>query len=134
MKIPLFLFLLAFSIAGIAQDEPVQIAEIPAHVPTCADAENVMICNGAWVQQFVVRNVKVSGKTIRKTGGGTVLIRYVIDKDGKVEEVTVEQSLDPKLDAACVKAVQKLPQHIPATMDGVPVRMLFHIPVKFTIK
>ncbi len=63
---------------------------------------------------------------------GTVIIQAVIDKKGKVEDVTVLRGVDPSLDKSAVRAVKKW-RYEPAMVDGKPVRVYFTITVVFIL-
>lgn len=51
--------------------------------------------------------------------GGTTVVSFCIDPDGKVIDVEVAQSQDPEVDAIFVQQVQGR-TYRPATRDGVP--------------
>lgn len=62
---------------------------------------------------------------------GTVLVKFVIEKDGSVSNVKVIVPLHPALDEAAVRGIQKMPKWKPATMAGNPVRAAYNIPIRF---
>ncbi|MCC8070755.1 MAG: energy transducer TonB [Bacteroidales bacterium] len=65
---------------------------------------------------------------------GTVLVRFVVTKDGSVGEVQVLRSKDPDLDKEAVRVVKKLPNFTPGKMNGHPVNVWFTIPIKFKLQ
>lgn len=60
-----------------------------------------------------------------------VLVRFVVEADGNVDEVEVTKSLTPELDAEAVRLVKLLPPFIPGRQQGKPVRVYFNLPVTF---
>lgn len=132
--------LLAFSLlfcgSVVAQKNPpvVDAAEVPAHLPNCAGAEDIAACNNTVTTQWVVDNIRISKRKIIKAGGGMVVIEYVVGYEGEIESAQVVVSAHPDLDAACLDVVKRLPKHVPATIDGTPVRMRYRIPVRFKQK
>ena len=64
---------------------------------------------------------------------GTVLVKFVIGTNGGVQEVEVLQGVSPSLDAEAVRVVRSSPKWKPALKDGKPVRMMYNLPVLFTV-
>ncbi len=64
---------------------------------------------------------------------GRVLIKFVIGRNGKVQEVQVEKGVHPLLDQEAVRVVKSSPKWKPAKMDGETIRVSFHLPVIFRI-
>lgn len=62
---------------------------------------------------------------------GTVLLRVVIESDGKVGGITVQKGLGYGCDEAAQDAVRGMPNWIPAKKNGVAVRTVVVIPVSF---
>ena len=62
--------------------------------------------------------------------GRKVLIRFVVEPDGSVNEVTVTRSINPELDAEAIR-LAKLLWFVPGKQQGKPVRVYFNLPVTF---
>ena len=65
---------------------------------------------------------------------GKIYVNFVVESDGSVSNVKVVKGLDALLDAEAVRAVQALPNMIPATFDGKPVRIQYTIPINANLK
>lgn len=65
---------------------------------------------------------------------GTVIIQFVIKKDGSVANAKVLRSLNKKCDEAALKVIMEMPKWIPGKQDGKPVDVKFTIPVSFMLK
>ncbi len=65
---------------------------------------------------------------------GTVLLQFVVQKDGSIGEVKVVRSKDPDLDREAVRVVKGMPKFIPGRMNGQPVNVWFTLPVKFKLQ
>ncbi|MDE7385526.1 MAG: energy transducer TonB [Muribaculaceae bacterium] len=65
---------------------------------------------------------------------GTVLLQFVVQKDGSIGEVKVVRSKDPDLDKEAVRVVKGMPKFIPGRMNGQPVNVWFTLPVKFKLQ
>ena len=77
----------------------------------------------AWVQ----KNLKKAADG----GQGTVEVRFVIGRNGGVQEVQAIKGGTSAMRAEAVRVVQSAPKWKPAISDGSPVRMPYTIDVKF---
>lgn len=64
---------------------------------------------------------------------GTVLIEFVVEKDGTVSEAKVLVSVYPDLDTEALRVIKKSPKWNPGKQNGIPVRVYYQIPIKFTL-
>jgi TonB family protein len=66
---------------------------------------------------------------------GVALVEAVLGEDGRVQQVRLLKSLDPKygLDAEAIKAAKQW-TFTPATKDGQPVRMIVTIELTFSLR
>lgn len=64
---------------------------------------------------------------------GVVFVQFVVEKDGRINNVEVFKGVNPVLDLAAVEAVNKMPDWIPGEQLGQPVRSLFVLPISFQL-
>ncbi|GIV34878.1 MAG: protein TonB [Chitinophagales bacterium] len=64
---------------------------------------------------------------------GSVYIRFVVDKDGRVTNVEVAKGADKILNEAALEHVKKMPNWTPGKQRGKPVRVQFIVPIKFRL-
>jgi protein TonB len=62
---------------------------------------------------------------------GTVLMTFIVEKDGSVSNVTVVKGVDPLLDNEAMKAISESPKWTPGLQRGEPARVRFLIPLNF---
>ncbi|MDP4271298.1 MAG: TonB family protein [Bacteroidota bacterium] len=65
---------------------------------------------------------------------GMVLLSFIVDNTGKIEDITVVRSLGPSLDEAAIAAIQKMPRWKPGRQGGRDVPVKFTLPIKFALK
>lgn len=65
---------------------------------------------------------------------GRVILRFVVSKTGKVENVTVLRSLDPSCDKEAIRVVQSLPDWIPGKQNGRNVPVYYTCPIVFRLQ
>lgn len=83
----------------------------------------------------VQRNFRYPRKALRAGAKGRLVVAFVVDEQGKVVEIHMQQPLHPLLDAAAIQAVQKLkPFRQPGTQNGKPVRVGYTVPITLDIQ
>ena len=69
--------------------------------------------------------------TLRNRISGTVLVEFVVEKDGSVDNAKIKLSAFPLLDNEALRGMTKLPKWKPGTFEGKPVRCFFQVPITF---
>ena len=83
--------------------------------------------------KYVGTNIKYPKEAVAAKKQGTVLVSFVIEKDGRVSNPKVFQSVDANLDAEALRVVGTSPKWTPDTQDGKPVPVHYIVPIQFTI-
>ena len=65
---------------------------------------------------------------------GRVTVRFVVNKDGYVQDVTVIRGVHELLDKEAVRVIQSLPRWNPGKQNGVSVAVYYNVPVNFTLQ
>ncbi|MBN2892771.1 MAG: energy transducer TonB [Bacteroidales bacterium] len=87
----------------------------------------------AALRQFIGENVVYPELAAENDIQGTVYIRFVVTKSGKVGEVQVTRGVDPLLDDEAVRVVKKLPNFKPGSQGGRAVPVWFSVPIVFQL-
>jgi protein TonB len=64
---------------------------------------------------------------------GKVLLKFIVEKGGKISHITVAKSLDPLFDAEAVRAIRNMPNWNPAILKGKTVRAAYYLVIPFKI-
>ena len=82
-----------------------------------------------WIDDHVNYPAEAHGKGPE----GMVIVYLVVESDGSIQDVTVERSLAPNLDAEAIRLVKSMPKWTPGKVNGEPVRMYYNafLPVVF---
>ena len=114
-----------------------QVHTLPVY-PGCESAgsnrEAQFTCLNRMIQTLIARNVRYPEMARQQRLQGRVWIAFVIDTKGYADEVWVERSVDPLLDAEALRVIKMLPRMTPATVDGKPVNLRYTIPIYFRLK
>ncbi|TVQ48053.1 MAG: energy transducer TonB [Saprospirales bacterium] len=81
---------------------------------------------------FIKRNLKYPKEALKNKIEGVVIVRYTINKDGKVIKTEVKNSLGYGCDEEAQRVVKMLKFHVPKNRK---LKVLFHkkIHIKFTL-
>lgn len=88
----------------------------------------------AGLMQNLMKNLKYPESAIKNDIQGSVIVRFVINKDGSIGEANVLRGVDPALDAEAIRVVKNLPNFIPGKMGGKPVAVWYTLPISFKMK
>jgi protein TonB len=64
---------------------------------------------------------------------GTIYTRFIVNKYGQVEEISILRGVDPSLDDAVVQAIKNSPKWEPGRQRGKAVNVSFTMPVIFSL-
>ena len=83
------------------------------------------------LQAFLVREIQYP--QVAKDNGitGTVLVEFVVEKDGSVTNAKVKVPLFPECDKEACRAVMSMPKWKPGKNMGKPVQCYYQVPVTF---
>jgi protein TonB len=85
----------------------------------------------AWLQ-FLQSHLVYPNKAVRKRIEGTVLLQFIVDKDGSISSLQA-LSGDPLLVEAALKAMAQSPKWIPAIQKGRAVKSYKKQPIVFKL-
>ena len=85
------------------------------------------------LMKYIQKNVRYPAIAKEYNITGKVFIQFIVDKSGSVTNVKVVRGVDKNLDAEAVRVVKSLPKYKPGKQRGKPVRVMFTIPVNFTL-
>jgi TonB family protein len=81
-----------------------------------------------------VRNTLTYPLYARRMGAeGQVLVQFVIGKDGSVTDIEVMKGVAKDIDKEAVRIVSSMPNWIPGTQRGAPIKVQFVLPINFKL-
>jgi len=83
------------------------------------------------VNAFLAKEIKYPELARTNNIQGTVLIEFVVEKDGRVSNPKVLVPLFPDCDKEAMRGILAMPKWKPGKNMGKPVRCYFDVPVKF---
>ncbi|HET6228104.1 MAG TPA: TonB family protein [Bacteroidia bacterium] len=82
---------------------------------------------------FIVKNIVYPQEAVAKKVQGTVYVNFIITQTGELESFKIIKSVNKQLDEEVIKLLKKMPRWNPGLNQGVPVRVWFNMPIKYTL-
>jgi len=110
--------------------------------PGCAELEGssqeIKECSDKRMLEFIYGNIRYPEIDRQNRNEGTVVIRFVVEKDGSISNATIMRDKGEQLGTEALRVVElmkTLPDKwTPGKQRGIPVRVYRNVPVKFKIK
>lgn len=85
------------------------------------------------LMKFVANNTNYPEVAKSVKAQGKVIVRFIVNTNGKVEEAEVIQSVHPLLDAEALRVVKTIKGFIPGSHRGKPVKVYYMVPFTFNL-
>lgn len=83
--------------------------------------------------KFITANINYPQDAQRRKAQGRVVCEFIINKDGRISDVKVIESVDPVLDKEAIRVIKLMPKWSPGERLGNPVKVKFMLPLSFRI-
>lgn len=84
--------------------------------------------------QFFDKNIRYPSEAEKQQVGGSVTVEFVVERDGKISNARVVNSVSPLLNKEAVRVVKSMPRWNPGKHKGVAVRVKKSVMVFFIFK
>jgi len=64
---------------------------------------------------------------------GRVVVKFIVDKDGRVTNARVAKQVHPSLDKEALRVINSMPRWTPGKQKGKPVRVTYTVPLMFRL-
>ena len=85
------------------------------------------------MMKYIAENVKYPEDAKEKNQSGRVFLSFVVEKDGRVDDVKVLKSVCESVDKEAVRVVKAMPNWKPGKQKGKPVRVSYCLPITFKL-
>lgn len=83
--------------------------------------------------RYIAENTTYPAEAKEKGIQGRVIIRFTVNADGTVGNLSVLKGVDPLLDSEALRVVNSLPSFTPGRQGGVPVAVWYMVPITFSL-
>ena len=113
------------NLASIAdKDEPFTVVE---RMPSFPGGDAALVA-------FLRENVHYPTFAVMQGIQGRVVVSFVVECDGSISEVKVIRSVCRQLDEEAMRVVMAMPKWIPGMQSGRLVRVIWQVPVRFSLR
>lgn len=85
-------------------------------------------------RKYIFQNLKYPPVAAENGISGRVFVKFVVEPDGSVSNVSILRGIDPALDAEALRVVKSSPKWTPGKQRGIPVRVSFTFPILFVLE
>lgn len=83
---------------------------------------------------WLIGNTHYPKKAFKKKIQGTSYVSFVVERDGRIVQVTLRRGCDPLLDKEALRVVEKMPAWNPGRLqDSSLVRVRYTLPIQFKL-
>lgn len=83
---------------------------------------------------YIQNNLEYPQYAINHNLKGKVYLKFVVDKNGKVQNVKVIRGASPCLDREAVRVISEMPNWVPGKLEGMNVASYFQLPLNFSLE
>lgn len=88
----------------------------------------------AALMKWLSNNLRYPERAQQNDISGRVIVKFVVNADGSIEQASVVKGVDKDLDSEALRVVKKMPKWQPGKNNGVAVRSYFTLPVTFKLE
>lgn len=86
------------------------------------------------LMKWLSNNIRYPESAQQNDIQGRVIVKFVVEKDGSIGQVTIAKGVDKDLDREAIRVVKKMPKWQAGKNNGVAVRSYFTLPVIFRLQ
>jgi len=86
------------------------------------------------LMDFLAKNIKYPQAARENNIQGTVYLTYILEPDGKISDIKVLRGIGGGCDEEAIRVISIMPAWKPGTQFGKPVRVQFHLPIRFMLQ
>lgn len=86
------------------------------------------------LMQYLAKHIKYPTDAQRNRTEGRVILQMIVNRDGRVINPKIIQSVSPSLDNEAIRLVLNMPRWEPGTDQGEPVAVQYTLPITFTLQ
>lgn len=83
---------------------------------------------------FLGKNIEYPQTAAKANLQGNVIAQFIVTKEGKIEELKIEKSLSPEIDAEALRVIKLMPNWTPGKQNGRAVNVQYTLPIRFELR
>ncbi len=86
------------------------------------------------LRKWLAQNIMYPFEAVERNIQGSVLVKFVVEKDGSITNVEVLKGVHALLDEEALRVVRSMSKWVPGKVKGKAVRSYFTQPIRFLIR
>lgn len=86
------------------------------------------------LMSYLAKNLRYHPQAIEFRITGRVFVSFVVQAEGQIANVRVLKGLGYGLDEEAVRVVKSMPRWVPGTQNGMPVAVVYNLPIQFSLR
>lgn len=83
--------------------------------------------------RFIGQNLKYPVSAQEANIQGKVVVRFVVDQNGSINDVEILRGIDPNCDKEALRVIKNMPKWVPGKQNGIPVKVYYTMPIVFRL-
>jgi periplasmic protein TonB len=129
----LILAVIASSTSGYAQKSKTDTLAVTPKPGVFRYVEHMPVA-GYNINEYLANSIKYPVDAIKANVEGRVIIKFVVNEDGSVTDVSVVHGIGGGCDEEAARVVRAMPNWRPGQQDGKPVKVYFTLPINFKLE
>lgn len=110
-------------------EKHITVTEIPSIIEIMPSFEGGEEAMYMWLAKNMIYPMDAKENGIM----GTVIITFVVEKDGTISDPKILKDIGGGCGAEALRVVETMPKWKPAKLKGVPIKVFFTLPIRFTL-
>ncbi len=98
------------------------------------NAEQREICTERKFMEAIYKNIRYPENAREEGITGDVLIRFVVEKDGSISDITPLRGVCESIEQECMRVMKFMPEWMPGMKNEKPVKVSYNLPIKFKLE
>ena len=98
------------------------------------DRDDKQNCYYQKLKEYLGQKLSYPDAAISNKTEGTVIIQFVINKDGSITDAVIIKDIGDGCGVAALRVINNMPNWIPGKQRNIPVNVQYTLPVKFQLK
>jgi len=126
MKYAILILLLNFTCCLFAQESESHLNIVKDQLPQFPGGDTELL-------KFLYQNILYPKVASEKGIQGLVIVEFVVNEDGSLSDYKILRDIGGGCGEETIRVLKTMPNWIPAIERGIPIKVDFKLPVRFTI-
>lgn len=84
--------------------------------------------------KYLLANTRYPKEARKMNITGQVIVKFLVNEEGRIDDISIDESVNPLLDAEALRVVRSMPNWVPGRQHNRPVSVYYTLPVTFRLE